>query len=134
VYAVANTRAETLTVANAGHPPLILRRPDGRVERIPAPAGPPVGLGLPNYDEVTVPFPPGTMLFGCTDGLLETRTSTVSEGLDRFEQYVAQLDDASQSRFDVNAVADDLLAWMSSGEPIDDDIALVVLRHEPEDD
>jgi serine phosphatase RsbU (regulator of sigma subunit) len=129
VYAVADTRAQTLTVANAGHPPLILRRPDGQVERVQAPAGPPVGLGLPQYDEIVLPFPVGTMLFGCTDGLLETRTSTLTAGLDRLEQYVAQMDVEGP----VDAIADDLLVWMASAEPVEDDIALVVLRHQPED-
>lgn len=127
VYAIVDTQAHTLTVGNAGHPPLILRRPDGTVERVPAPAGPPVGLGLPDYDEVLLPFPAGTVLVGCTDGLLETRSSTVADGLDRLEEYVRQLN----AVVDVDAVADDLLVRMANAEAVDDDIALVVLRHEP---
>lgn len=124
LYATADINAGTLTVANAGHPPLLLRFPDGRVDRVVAPPGPPVGLGLPQYDELVVPFPPGTMLLGCTDGLIETRTAPLGAGLDRLAAFAAQLDPTDPA----DAVADQALAWMATDEAGDDDIALVILR------
>jgi hypothetical protein len=127
VYATVDTTAQTLTVANAGHPPLVVRYPDGRVERVTAPPGPPIGLGLPQYDEIVVPFPAGTTLLGCTDGLIETRSASVGAGLERLEQFLTSLEPSRE----IDDVADQALAWMSTNGALDDDIALVVLRSHP---
>ncbi|MFL6100290.1 MAG: SpoIIE family protein phosphatase [Actinomycetales bacterium] len=127
VYATVDTTAETLTVANAGHPPLVVRYPDGEVARVSAPPGPPIGLGLPQYDELVVPFPAGTIVLGCTDGLIETRSASLGEGLDRLERFVTTLEPSG----DIEGVADQALAWMSNDGAADDDIALVVLRSHP---
>ena len=41
-----------------------------------APPGPPLGLRAANYHGIQTPFPPGTIMVGFTDGLIEARGST----------------------------------------------------------
>ncbi|MEK8144000.1 SpoIIE family protein phosphatase [Streptomyces sp. M10(2022)] len=70
-------------VASAGHLPPVFIDPGtagARVARLPV--GPPLGMGFGGYRTVTVPCPPGTVLFMYTDGLVErrVRTSTCPSG------------------------------------------------------
>ena len=72
-YAVVDRVAGTLTVANAGHPPLLLRGPAAPTVLVEAVPGPPLGIGLGGYEELVVPFGPGCLLAAFTDGLVESR-------------------------------------------------------------
>jgi hypothetical protein len=124
VYAIVDTTAQTLRVANAGHPPLMVRYPDGSTMRAHAAPGPPLGLRLPHYDELVLPFPAGSLLIGFTDGLVETRADGVATGLDRIEDYLRRLPDD----LDVEQIADGALDFMGHHIGSDDDIAVVVVR------
>ncbi len=124
VYAVLDTGQAALRVANAGHPPLLVRDPDGTTRWVHARPGPPLGLRLPAYEEVVVPFGPGSLCLGFTDGLVESRRQGVQEGLDRLADVVAGL----PADIDVEGVADAVLRLIAPGADQHDDIALVVLR------
>ena len=123
VYADIDLRSGTARLANAGHPPLLLRAQDGQTRARPCSARPPLGLRGAHYEEIVVDFPPGAVLVGFTDGLVETRRSTVKSGLTRLEGYLRALETV-----DVDAIADGLLDLMSRSRELEDDIALVVLR------
>ncbi len=73
-YGVVDTAAATLTHANAGHPPpLVLRGATGAVEPL-ALDNPEPAAGLMEdfaYSRHAVPFQPGDVLLGYTDGLFE---------------------------------------------------------------
>jgi hypothetical protein len=124
LYAVLDIGRSTLRVANAGHPPLLVRDADGSTRWVLARPGPPLGLRLPTYEELAVPFPTGSLCVGFTDGLVESRRQGVQEGLDRLVDVVARLPEDLA----VEGVADAVLEQMAPGTQRQDDIALVVLR------
>jgi serine phosphatase RsbU (regulator of sigma subunit)/anti-sigma regulatory factor (Ser/Thr protein kinase) len=77
-------RAQLATVACAGHlPPLLLGRQGGRraLGRIEVETGPPLGIGE-HWQERSTHLPPGAVLLLYTDGLVETRTWDIDEGID----------------------------------------------------
>ena len=67
----------TLTYANAGHPPPIVRRPDGTATMFDTGDGP-LGLEWSNYRvDQTVLLDPGSLLVMYTDGLTEARRNVL---------------------------------------------------------
>ena len=86
-YAVLDGRTGELRYSAAGHPPPLLVRAGGAVERLDG-GGPPIGLGLarPPYEEGCARLARGDRLLLYTDGLLE-RTSPHGEmfGLERLQ-------------------------------------------------
>ena len=83
VYGVLEPFDESLRIASAGHPPVLVRDPEGRVQRVEAPPGPPLGLGIGPFAELVTPFPPGSVLAAYTDGLVESREVDVELGMAR---------------------------------------------------
>lgn len=81
---------ETLTVANAGHVPALLRRADGRVTVIGQALGPPLGI-LPefSYPEECCRFRSGDLIVLMTDGMLEA-VETDLTGMPNLSALVAQ--------------------------------------------
>ncbi len=124
VFGVIDPARDELRLANAGHPPLLMRGADGRTSWLHAPPGPPLGLSMPDYQEIAVPFPPGSVLVGFTDGLVEARGVSLDRGLDTLAETLAGLPDVE----DVEAIADKLLQCTGRAGGSDDDIALVVVR------
>ena len=122
-YAVIEPFDETLRVANAGHPPFLVRRPDGRVEQVAAPPGPPLGLGVGGYEELVAPFPAGSLLIAFTDGLVESRLVEVDVGVARLAADVA----AADADVALDDLADELLTRADGT----DDTALVLVRLAP---
>ncbi|MHB1930801.1 MAG: PP2C family protein-serine/threonine phosphatase, partial [Acidimicrobiales bacterium] len=128
LYALAHPTASTLRVSSAGHLPILVRPAVGAVRTVWAPPGPPLGLGLDGYDETLVTFSPGDLAVAFTDGLVEDRRMSVSEGIDRLVHTL----DSVGAGTDLEVVADELLAGMgrldATGE---DDVALLIARSTP---
>jgi PAS domain S-box-containing protein len=77
--AILDPRSWTLSYASAGHPPAILRTPDGRLVPLST-GGPPLGVGARQDTERTVAaIAPGSLLVTYTDGLTEA-THDIIEG------------------------------------------------------
>jgi PAS domain S-box-containing protein len=73
-----------LQVANAGHPPLAVRTPDGAVRLVTEARGRLLGVGLPVSRSTTpVTVPAGSLLVTYTDGLIERHHEDLDQGLDR---------------------------------------------------
>ena len=123
-YAVIDRVAGTLTVANAGHPPMLLRYDAGPTVAAHAPPGPPLGIGAGGYEEVEMPFGPGCLLAAFTDGLVESPELDVGAGIERLRAHVHAVADA-----DLEHAADRLLDAMT-GRRGQDDVALVLLHHD----
>lgn len=123
-YAVIDRVAGTLTVANAGHPPMLLRYDGGRTVAAHAPPGPPLGIGTGGYVEVEMPFGPGCLLAAFTDGLVESSELDVGAGIERLRGHVHAVADE-----DLEDAADRLLEAMT-GRRGQDDVALVLLHQD----
>ncbi|WKN50141.1 SpoIIE family protein phosphatase [Nocardioides sp. Arc9.136] len=80
-----------LTVSSAGHPPLVVRHPDGRAELLdPDRArGPILGFDIVTRGEVSVVLEPGTTVVAYTDGLVERRGEPLDVGFERLRVAVA---------------------------------------------
>jgi hypothetical protein len=126
-YGVVDLTLETLRASSAGHLPLLLRRSCGRVETITLPTGPPLGLGCGGYQEAEIPFGARDTLLLFTDGLVESRTQDVDEGIAVLATGLQRLGGAES----LNEVADGLLQAMGRGVAAGpDDVALVLLRRD----
>jgi serine phosphatase RsbU (regulator of sigma subunit) len=120
-YAVIDPFDDTLRVANAGHPPLLVKHPDGSVVQVLAPPGPPLGLGVGQYVDLVVPFPAGSVLLAYTDGLVESRTREVEIGI----AELMRVFEALPATGPLEEAADTLMS-MADGS---DDTALVLIAY-----
>lgn len=74
VVVVLDPAAEQLTWANAGHPPPLLYTPGAPDDYVELePTGPLLSFFGGDWEERTIPFRPGQLLLGYTDGLAEAR-------------------------------------------------------------
>ncbi|MBF9129037.1 SpoIIE family protein phosphatase [Plantactinospora sp. S1510] len=92
VYGLIEPGGERLTIASAGHPPPLIRRGSpgqpAAVRYVDVPPGVPLGLDGPRAT-VTVDFPPGDTLLLFSDGVVERRQRSLSEGFDLLATAVA---------------------------------------------
>jgi serine phosphatase RsbU (regulator of sigma subunit) len=82
VVALADAQRSTVTLATAGHLPVVLLTADGP-EVITPPSSPPLGVGSFGRRSVTVPVDPGDAFLLYTDGLVETREQDIDDGIRR---------------------------------------------------
>ena len=121
LYAIYDPTSRTCTMARAAHPPPALILPDGTVEFLDVPAGPPLGLGTLPFQAAEMQVPEGSQLVLYTDGLIEDRNRDIDEGL---ELLRAALGNGSKTPEETCvAVLDALLP----ARP-EDDVALLVAR------
>ncbi|MFD7705179.1 SpoIIE family protein phosphatase [Streptomyces caelestis] len=114
-------------MSRAGHPPPLLRRPDGRVRVLDLAGGPLLGIdGSAAYPSTEVGLSPGSLLALYTDGLVE------SPGTD-FEDAVAGLCRrlTGLGGLPLDDLADALVRPGADAENRLDDIALLLLRALP---
>ncbi|MEX5721143.1 SpoIIE family protein phosphatase [Geodermatophilus maliterrae] len=109
-------------LANAGHPPLLLRSPDGAVRPIDGVTGLLVGVDVDaERTALTVDLPAGSTVVGYTDGLVETPGSDLDQGIAALvERLSATPADASPRELCDAAVSGTL-----DGR---DDVALIAVR------
>lgn len=89
VYAVYDPIANRVVLANAGHVPPVLVQPDGTAELLDLESGAPIGVGGVDFSSVELPAPPGSALLLFTDGLVETRSRPLSDGLELLRARLA---------------------------------------------
>jgi serine phosphatase RsbU (regulator of sigma subunit) len=126
-YGVVDPELEALRASSAGHLPLLLRRSCGHVETVTLPTGPPLGLGGGGYGEAEIPFGARDTLLLFTDGLVESRTQDIDDGVAALATALQRLGGAQS----LDKVADGLLQAMgrrAAAGP--DDVALVLLRRD----
>ena len=81
VAAVIDTGNGSCVIAAAGHPPPVVAQADGVTQVLELPAGLPLGLGDGSFEQTRVRLPPGATLALYTDGLVESRTRPLEEGI-----------------------------------------------------
>ncbi|MFF6805487.1 SpoIIE family protein phosphatase [Streptomyces sp. NPDC012616] len=115
-----------LTWAAAGHPPPVLRGPDGRVRTLDAKPG--AMLGIPLHQEIadhTAPLEPGSTLALYTDGLVERRAQGIDPGIDRLAAALGTFR-AEELDADLDGAAERILEPMLSDSERDDDVCLLL--------
>jgi serine phosphatase RsbU (regulator of sigma subunit) len=81
IAAVIDPSGSSCVIAKAGHPPPVLTLADGATRVVDLPAGLPLGLGAGSFEAVQIDLPPGATLALYTDGLVESRTRPLDDGL-----------------------------------------------------
>jgi serine phosphatase RsbU (regulator of sigma subunit) len=104
--------------SSAGHPPLLVRGPDGMVHVLDDAEGLLLGVGQAERTSAQVVLEPGSTLLGYTDGLVERRGESLDEGIERLCRAFAG------GPRDVDALVDHLLDAMGDSE---DDVAVLAL-------
>ncbi|MBG6089358.1 SpoIIE family protein phosphatase [Actinomadura viridis] len=123
--AVVDPAAGTIEYANAGHPPPLVRAPDGEVAFLNAALGPPLGVGGPEVPGTArLALPPGSTLLLYTDGLIERRGESLDLGLARLAERLIGCSGP------LDRAADALLALTGSGAQ--DDVTILLLRTGPD--
>ena len=125
LYAVFDPALDRMHVASAGHFPPVLAAPGQAAELTDVPAGMLIGI-LPEARRPvsTVKIPPGALLCFFTDGLVERPGEVIDEGLARLcRALVAELPDVACSA---------VMGALVGSEPARDDIALLMIRRQPQ--
>ncbi|WNM29063.1 SpoIIE family protein phosphatase [Streptomyces sp. Li-HN-5-11] len=121
LYAVYDPVSRRCTLARAGHPQPAVVGPDGTVEFVDLPSGPPLGLGGVPFETVELELAEGSQLILYTDGLIEDRGRDIDAGLDKLSAVLACADRAPEDTCE--AILDALLPARPA-----DDVALLVAR------
>ena len=121
LYAVYDPVSRRCTLARAGHPLPVVVSPDGTVELLDVPAGPPLGLGGLPFEATETELPEGSLLALYTDGLIESRDRDVDDGLFRLGQALAR------PAASLDVLCDRVLGAVLPRQPADD-VALLVAR------
>jgi serine phosphatase RsbU (regulator of sigma subunit) len=120
MFVVFTPATGELRGANAGHPPALIRRTGGSIERWDAGRSLPLGVADQDaFPEEAVTLSPGDAVLLFTDGLLERRIS-IDDALAELEQAVPLFGSAAVLRTAV------LEAMLGQGEH-DDDVAVIAL-------
>ena len=81
VYAVIDPSGGPSGIAQAGHLPPVLVLPGGETQVLDLPPGLPLGLGAGSFQVTEFTLIPGATLALYTDGLVESRTRPIDDGL-----------------------------------------------------
>nr|WP_232789581.1 SpoIIE family protein phosphatase [Streptomyces jeddahensis] len=111
-------------LASAGHPPPLLRHPDGHTDVLDVPPGLLLGIdSAADYPATEVPLPPGSVLALYTDGLVESAGIDIE---DATQDLADQLAHAELRTMD--ALADALIHHAHRSGPRGDDVALLLIH------
>ncbi|MFI7498433.1 SpoIIE family protein phosphatase [Streptomyces sp. NPDC049687] len=127
LYAHLDFARRRVTLASAGHPPPLLRLPDGDTRPVVVPPGPLLGIDPDAVFPVTeIPLTAGLMLAFYTDGLVETPETDLDDSIAHLAHHLARADDR-----DLDLLIDDLLGKARTTGRRTDDLALLVVQYTP---
>ncbi|MFB7334589.1 SpoIIE family protein phosphatase [Streptomyces adustus] len=121
LYTIYDPVSRRCSLARAGHPPPAVIRPDGRVDFVDVPVGPPLGIGGLPFETAEVELAEGSRLVLYTDGLVEDRERDIDAGLELLRTALGRAGDSPEAT--CRAVLHELLPDRPG-----DDIALLVAR------
>jgi GAF domain-containing protein len=125
LYLRLDPAREVAVMSRAGHPPPLLRRPDGKVRVLDLAGGPLLGIDASaTYPSTEVPLVPGSVLALYTDGLIESPGVDIEDALADLGRRLAETGDQP-----LDELADSLVQHgeTASQERLDD-VALLLLR------
>ncbi|MER5791307.1 GAF domain-containing SpoIIE family protein phosphatase [Streptomyces sp. NPDC001980] len=113
-------------MARAGHPPPLLRRPDGRVRVLDLAGGPLLGIDSEaTYPTTEVSLAPGSVLVLYTDGLVESPGVDIEDALVGLGELLSENGDQP-----LDKLADTLVRHSAAAQERVDDVAVLLLRAE----
>lgn len=123
-YIALDTARHHACLATAGHPPPLLRHPDGRAEVLPLTPGLLLGIDpTADYPTTEISLPPGAVLALYTDGLVEAPGVDLGDAIHRLADALARADATS-----MEDLADHLIGHTGPSASHSDDIALLLIR------
>ncbi|MER5787538.1 SpoIIE family protein phosphatase [Streptomyces sp. NPDC001980] len=123
LYAHLDLARRRAVLATAGHPPPILRHPDGHAEVLHLPPGLLLGIDPDaDYPATEIPLTPGTVLALYTDGLVETPGVDLDDAMAGLATQLAQARCRPMDR-----LATTLIDHARRTAPMTDDIALLLI-------
>ncbi|WP_399167692.1 MULTISPECIES: SpoIIE family protein phosphatase [unclassified Streptomyces] len=124
LYLRLDPAAGLAVMARAGHPPPLLRRPDGQVRVLDLAGGPLLGIDpSAAYPTTEVALTPGSVLVLYTDGLVESPGVDIEDALAELGARLAQL-----GGLPLEMLADELVRQSVPAGARRDDVALLLLR------
>ncbi|GGC01071.1 SpoIIE family protein phosphatase [Cellulomonas carbonis] len=115
---------DRLSYSRAGHPPALLREPDGTVRLLEGALGTPIGVAnLAEAPEVDTTLPVGATLVVYTDGLVERRDRGLREGIAELVRVLEGLPPDLTAR-----EVRDALVGALVGQDQEDDVCVLVVR------
>lgn len=125
LYAHLDFSRRRITLASAGHPPPILRLPDGKTGPLEVPPGPLLGIDpAATFPLTEIPLVEGTLLALYTDGLVEAPGVDLDDSLARLAHDLAEADVG-----DLDVLIDTVLSRAGTNGQRLDDVALLVLQN-----
>ena len=126
IYATLDLDTRVLDFARAGHPYPLLLRSGGEATYLTDASGPPLGCGtVTEYDEQRITMDTGDALFLYTDGLIERRDRTLSEGEEALLGAARAAPDGAEFRCRA------IIADLTKDIEIEDDIAVLAVHATP---
>jgi serine phosphatase RsbU (regulator of sigma subunit)/anti-sigma regulatory factor (Ser/Thr protein kinase) len=126
LYMTLDPMTVELQNATAGHPPGLIREPDGSTRFLDASPAPPLGAGsVGSYTSSGDALPEGATLVLYTDGLIERRGESLDEGFARLAEAVRA------GPAEPDALCDHLVDVMIGDAERADDVALIVIVRDP---
>ena len=123
VYGEFDASSNNMSFVRAGHPPPLLRGPDGRVTAVNGQGSLPVGVSpSAHYEASVVELTPATTMLLYTDGLVERRGEALEDGIARLQRILADAPDS------LEALCDHVIEAAAPDRERADDIALLALR------
>jgi serine phosphatase RsbU (regulator of sigma subunit)/integral membrane sensor domain MASE1/anti-sigma regulatory factor (Ser/Thr protein kinase) len=111
----------------AGHPPPLVRRPDGSVIALEHARGLPLATGFPRTRRsASIALEPGSLVVLYTDGLVERRDTSLDARMDQLAATVQSVDPA-----DPAVACETIVTAMLSDREQADDVAVLCLAIEP---
>jgi PAS domain S-box-containing protein len=123
VYAVYDPAHGSLVMSDAGHLPLLVLTAEGEARYVDAtPEATPLGWSEDRVEH-TLSLRPGDTVIGFSDGLVETRTDSLDEGLRRLRDAALAAPDPA-----LEPLLDHLVEVMLSEHEQDDDVTVLAVR------
>ncbi|UDY25231.1 PP2C family protein-serine/threonine phosphatase [Nocardioides sp. Kera G14] len=121
---IVDLHSGDVTVANAGHPPLVLLGHDAG-EPVAAPVGPPLGVGS-DYETAALSLPRGAVLLAYTDGLVERRDRAAEDGITQLCEVRTAPGTGLEGLLDI------VLAALNPLDDSKDDTAILAMQWTPQ--
>jgi sigma-B regulation protein RsbU (phosphoserine phosphatase) len=120
-----------VALASGGHPPPLLRHPDGRVEEVPLETGRLLGFeeGELHINDMRLTLEPGALLVFYTDGVTEAREPSQNEmfRVEHLREVVGAMD-AGTSLAACADLAKSAVDRFTHSSELQDDVTLLLLR------